>query len=131
MILEVYQTALLLVKFEGEFPAVSAIEHQLRVQLVDCYFLEHIVVELPELHLAEDEAQSIKLNQAFAAMSDASALDLRFLQLDEELPLASLCQVCGLALSFSCEGDGSGLELYGHALVGDAGEFGQAGDFDA
>lgn len=64
-------------------------------------------------------------------MSDASALDLRLLQLDEELPLASLGQVRGLALSFSGEGDGSGLQLYGHSLVGDAGQFREAGDFDA
>lgn len=131
MILEVYQAAFLLAKSEREFPTVPAIEHQLRVKLIDYYFLEHIIVELSELHLAEDEAQSIELNEAFAAMSDASALDLRLLQLDEELSLASLGQVRGLALSFSGEGDGSGLELYGHSLVGDAGQFWQAGDFDA
>lgn len=105
MILEVDEAALFFVEFKREFPAGSAIEHQLRVKLIYYDFLEHVVIELSELHLAKDQPHAIELNKAFAAMSDASALDLSLFELDEELALASLCQVGGLMLSFGCEGD--------------------------
>lgn len=91
MVFKVYQAALFLVKLESEFPAGPAIEYQLRVQFINYDFLEYIIVELSKLHLAKDQPHAIKLNKAFAAMSNASALYLRFFELNEEFPLARFC----------------------------------------